>query len=120
MAGIKATCERCGDVELRISEVTVRRCIETDDGSYRFSCPTCAITTIKSIARRTVDLLIAAGVDEEAWSLPSSLGDLHVGNVIDHDDLLAFHDAMKDESVLASAMDALVAEFPTLGTKPSD
>jgi len=117
MAGIKATCEHCGDVELRTREVTVRRCLETDDSTYRFSCPTCGMTTVKNIAKRTFDLLITAGVAEEkAWSLPSSLDDLHVGDVIDHDDLLAFHDAMKNDDILASAMDRMVAEFPISGS----
>ncbi len=111
MARIKATCEDCGDVELSTADVVARRCIENDLTSYRFSCPQCGVTVLKEASPRTIELLLSAGVALERWSLPASLSEYHVGELIDHDDMIEFHDRISDEAEIERAMVGLLEDF---------
>jgi hypothetical protein len=52
---------------------------------------------VKPAEARTIDLLIASGVSFETWSLPAELREIHVGEPINHDDLLDFHDLLQDD-----------------------
>ena len=79
MPTIRATCGDCGDVELTTSDVRVRVCIEDNQGSYLFRCPTCQMAVVKSAEPRIVDLLVASGVELSTWSLPAELYEDRVG-----------------------------------------
>ena len=70
---IRATCGDCGDVELTTADVRVRVCIEDNQGSYLFRCPTCQMAVVKSAEPRIVDLLVASGVELSTWTLPAEL-----------------------------------------------
>lgn len=108
MATIRASCERCGDVELTTADVTVRVCTDDEQGSYAFQCPGCALVVVKPAEPRTVDLLVASGVAYATWSLPAELLEPRgSGDPIDHDDLLDFHHALQDDRGLAAALEAL-------------
>jgi hypothetical protein len=91
MATIRATCTDCGDVELTTSDVRVRVCLEDNTGSYHFRCPTCQMSVVKPAESRIVDLLVASGVELSTWRLPAELFESHIGERINHDDLLDFH-----------------------------
>ena len=91
MATIRASCGTCGDVEITSRDVTVRVCRNDNRGSYSFQCPTCAATVVKDAEPRIVELLVTSGVALVTWSLPAELDEVHVGEPIDHDDLLDFH-----------------------------
>lgn len=91
MATIRASCNACGDVEVTSSEVTVRVCREDNSGTYAFNCPDCEVVVVKSAEPRIVELLVTSGVRLVTWSLPDELIEPHVGDPIDHDDLLDFH-----------------------------
>ena len=91
MPTIRATCSDCGDVELTTSDVRVRVCIEDNQGSYLFRCPTCLMAVVKSAEPRIVDLLVASGVELSTWSLPAELFEDRGGSPLTHDDLLDFH-----------------------------
>ena len=42
MTTVRAQCPACGDVKLRIDDLTVRVCSdESTTGAYRFRCPIC-------------------------------------------------------------------------------
>ncbi|MEM8922918.1 MAG: hypothetical protein AAGD35_05405 [Actinomycetota bacterium] len=107
MATIRASCSDCGDVELTTADVRVRICDDNDAGTYSFRCPFCEMMVVKSAESRTIDLLIASGVAFSTWSLPAELYETHVGEPINHDDLLDFHDLLQDEGRLG----AIMAEF---------
>ena len=97
MPTIRATCGDCGDVELTTSDVRVRVCIEDNQGSYQFRCPTCQMSVVKAAEPRIVDLLVASGVELSTWSLPAELFEDRAGMPLTHDDLLDFHLLLADD-----------------------
>jgi hypothetical protein len=97
MPTIRATCTDCGDVELTTSDVRVRVCIEDNQGSYHFRCPTCQMSVVKAAEPRIVDLLVASGVELSTWSLPAELYEDRGGMPLTHDDLLDFHLLLADD-----------------------
>ena len=76
MATIRASCETCGDVELTTADVRVRVCTSDNRGEYSFRCPDCDMTVVKGAEPRTIDLLVASGVQLDTWSLPAELGEI--------------------------------------------
>ncbi len=97
MATIRASCARCGDVEITSMDVTVRVCREDSAGTYAFSCPECGMVVCKDAEPRIVELLVTSGVRLETWSLPEELFEAHHGDPISHDDLLDFHALLETE-----------------------
>jgi hypothetical protein len=91
MATIKAECQRCGAVRLRVSDLTVRVCADDDRGAYRFRCPRCASAVVHDASPAICALLVSVGVREEVWRLPAELRETHDGPVLTPDDLLDFH-----------------------------
>ncbi len=91
MATIRASCSGCGDVEVTSRDVTVRVCRDDNAGTYSFECPGCHAIVIKDAEPRIVELLVTSGVRLVTWSQPEELSEPHVGEPIDHDDLLDFH-----------------------------
>ena len=85
----------------------VRICDDTNEGTYSFKCPHCAMTVVKSAEVRTIDLLVASGVSFTTWRLPAELSEPRTGAPISHDDLLDFHTLLQDER----ALEAALAEF---------
>ncbi len=108
MATIRASCPDCGDVELTTSQVNVRICDDDKSGTYSFSCPDCGTTVVKPAETRTIDLLVASGVRFSTWRLPAELYEAKTGEPITHDDLLDFHELLRDDSALASAIDEVL------------
>jgi len=107
MATIRASCPDCGDVELTTSDVRVRVCLDDDRGEYRFTCPICAMVVVKPAEHRTIDLLVASGVEMDTWTLPAELFEARSGRQISHDDILDFHRLLADENATAEALAAL-------------
>src|SRR3712207_5085824 len=95
MATIRATCGDCGDVELTTGDVWVRVCANDQRSTYSFRCPRCTMVVVKPAESQVVDLLVAAGVACQTWTLPAELSEVHVGEPINHDDLLDFHALME-------------------------
>ena len=94
---IRASCDECGDVELRVDDVVVRVCIDDDAGSYVFRCPSCEMSIVKHAEPRVVELLVASGVEVTAWSMPAELSERPVGPAFTHDDLLDFHELLESD-----------------------
>ncbi len=94
MALIRATCSDCGDVELRSRDLKVRLCQDNESATYLFRCPVCRMIEVRPAEAHVVDVLLAAGVSCTEWSLPTELNERHVGEPIDHDDVLDFHDLL--------------------------
>ena len=68
-AWVRATCEICGNVRVRIAEVRLVMAGADRGGDRRnlveFACPVCGLVCSKRVDERTTRLLTAAGVD---WS----------------------------------------------------
>ena len=67
---IVVRCPDCAAVRVEANAVVLRKCIDTDQWSYRFRCPRCARTTVASTGRRAGLAAAAAGVAIETWQLP--------------------------------------------------
>jgi hypothetical protein len=99
MATIRASCPDCGDVEFTTRDVQVRISADDGSGTYSFHCPHCRVTVVKSAEPRTIDLLLASGVEMATTTLPAELRERPDGDPITHDDLLDFHDLLhRDDS----------------------
>ena len=107
MATIRASCPDCGDVELTTADVRVRVCLDDDRGEYRFTCPICSMVVVKPAEHRTIDLLVASGVQMDTWTLPAELFETRSGRQISHDDILDFYRMLNDEDATAAALSAI-------------
>ncbi|NLD78549.1 MAG: hypothetical protein GX643_18015 [Acidimicrobiales bacterium] len=105
MATIRASCDRCGDIEMTSRDLTVRVCRNDGSGTYCFSCPRCHERGVRSAEPRVVELLVTSGVRLVTWSLPAELDEPRSGDPITHDDLLDFHEVLESDDW----MDAIVA-----------
>jgi predicted RNA-binding Zn-ribbon protein involved in translation (DUF1610 family) len=121
MTRIRAICPRCGEVELRPSDLLLRRVLDgdgtvTEASTYRFSCPDCACLVEKPADGRLAALLTTGGVPvEDVATAPRArlLVTLHPempgeGPPLTCDDLLDLHLALEDPSWF----DQLVASTP--------
>lgn len=98
MTMLRASCDRCGDVELPMPEVTVRRCVDNGELGYRFRCPVCAMFVVNAPLHPFVmHKMIQAGSPLENWQLPAELFERpHRARAapICADDLIDFHEAI--------------------------
>jgi len=95
VAIVRATCPRCGDVELTVDDVQVQLCVTTTVATYSFLCPACAFIVNKDASDSVVESLTSAGARLVAWTLPAELDEPKSGPRINHDDLLEFHLALE-------------------------
>ncbi|MEX0664827.1 MAG: hypothetical protein WD598_08680 [Acidimicrobiia bacterium] len=111
MATIKAECQSCGAVRLRVVDLTVRVCVDDDRGAYRFRCPRCAGAVVHEATPAICALLVSVGVREEVWRLPAELQEAHDGPALTPDDLLDFH-LLLERGDWADHLNALVGDTP--------
>jgi Fe-S oxidoreductase len=101
MATIRATCTVCGDVELGTAEVRVRVDPSSHQGTYAFVCPRCDTLVVKPAQSRTIDLLLASGVEYEVAPQDAPHGD-----PIDEVEIDAFSELLGDDARLWEAFEA--------------
>lgn len=70
------------------------------------------MVVVKTTEPRTVELLVASGVEMQTWDLPAELSEDHVGPPISHDDLLDFHDLVSDDAAFEAALEELAGITP--------
>ena len=73
MTTIKATCPRCGDVDLVPADVRVTVARELGWSTYTFTCPACADSVCKPADEDVVQLLTGAGVRVELIGHPAGV-----------------------------------------------
>lgn len=98
MTTIRANCPHCGDVQLRVADLTVRVNADSEHGSYTFTCPSCSRAVAKDASKRIIDLLTSTGVDVQVVRPPAELLENHNGPAINADDLLDFHILLQDDA----------------------
>ncbi len=103
---IRASCSDCGDVELKVDDVSVRVCIDDNNGTYVFRCPSCTMAVVKDAEPRVVDLLVASGVSLTHWTLPAELRESRPGPRFTHDDLLDFHHLLEGDAWMEELLGA--------------
>lgn len=106
MATIRATCTVCGDVELGTADVRVRVDPSTHQGTYSFVCPRCDTLVVKPAQPRTVDLLLASGVEYDMAATGSLPDDTVESEPIVESDIDAFSDLLQDDHRLWEAFEA--------------
>lgn len=62
MTTIKTTCSRCGDIHLTPGDLALELSPTSDEGTYRFTCPVCALLQRRPANARVVSVLMATGV----------------------------------------------------------
>jgi predicted RNA-binding Zn-ribbon protein involved in translation (DUF1610 family) len=113
MTTIRTTCPTCGEVDMGAAAISLRLSGDGGTAAYAFTCPECREQVSKNATRKTVALLVAAGVevdrlqsapglDEAAsWELPipdrSPAPDAPALTI---DDLIAFHFVLEDEAAI--------------------
>ena len=65
MTTIRTTCDRCGDVELTTTDVTLEKILGLEAGRYRFECPICRVTIRRPANHRVFKILEALDVNIE-------------------------------------------------------
>lgn len=88
------SCTDCGKVKLTDKDITVRVCTDNNQRSYTFCCPECHMRVAKPATWHDMELLIAGGCRLKRWTLPKELEEHKLGEPINHNDLLDFHDEM--------------------------
>lgn len=110
VALVRASCPTCGDIELPGTALHARKCETTGEGSYSFGCPVCSTVIVKPADQRLLDLLVASGIPMTTWSLPSELAEEHLGEPINHDDILAFHELLETDDWFSIVEDLVAGE----------
>lgn len=92
---IKASCPRCGDIELTPAQVRLMVCTSTAPSYaalsyYAFDCHSCACEVRKPADDHVVSLLVSGGVQAQVWEVPAEARECHEGAPIGYDDLLDF------------------------------
>ncbi|MFO0955684.1 MAG: hypothetical protein U0526_04105 [Candidatus Saccharibacteria bacterium] len=96
MALVRATCDSCGDVELKSHDIWTNRITDgavTILRQYGFQCPACRQFTLRPADEHVISVLRATGVvmrEIDARSVWPTGVDL-AASPFNHDDLLEFH-----------------------------
>ena len=86
---VRATCQRCGDVEMTPEHLELRVCTDLQRSTYVFTCPSCDTLISKPAAdARVRRALLAVGVRTVEWSFPAELTETHNGPPLTEDDLI--------------------------------
>jgi predicted RNA-binding Zn-ribbon protein involved in translation (DUF1610 family) len=82
-------CPECGEGRIDPVDVTVRARIDSDEWSYRFTCPTCSKPTVAATSREAALEAVEAGSTLETWRRSAECDDpAHDGPPLSLADLL--------------------------------
>ena len=100
MTTIKATCPGCGEIDLTAEDILLRIGAAQAANTSGFSCPTCGEFVQKPADERVVRLLLSGGVIPMLVHVPAEALETHEGPVINHDDILEFHELLQSDDWL--------------------
>jgi hypothetical protein len=114
MTTIRTKCPTCGDVDMAADEISLHLTASGERGAYGFVCPECSVEVNKPANRKTVALLIAAGVeplpledDEGMDAAALAFEDLNPrpeATAFTLDDVIAFHFLLDDDAAVAELL----------------
>jgi predicted RNA-binding Zn-ribbon protein involved in translation (DUF1610 family) len=106
MTTIRTTCPRCGEVDMGPDAIALSVRSNGREGSYRFTCPSCADDVEKRADRKIVALLVSAGVDidrdgidqqADLFDAMEPLEERPPGPSFSVDDVIEFHYLLEDD-----------------------
>jgi ribosomal protein S27AE len=109
MTTIRTTCPRCGEVDMGPEAISLSVRSGGREGSYRFTCPSCADGVEKRADRKIVALLVSAGVDlerrgeepmDELFADEAALEERPTGPPLTADDVIEFHYLLQDDAYI--------------------
>lgn len=109
-AGVRATCNLCGDISLTIDDVTLRVLVGQEGApyghQYRFRCSLCGGINVKGTSLYVVNLLLSAGVKRETWQLPLEMLERPKDDApgLSLDDVIDLHLELEDEEAWINRM----------------
>jgi predicted RNA-binding Zn-ribbon protein involved in translation (DUF1610 family) len=117
MTVIRARCPRCGEVDLVPEDVALTVARGGAGSSYAFECPECGDLVRKPADRRTVAILMSAGIEpgEPVDVAPAlrdrdaiePLGEAAYAPALTLDDLIDFHFLLLDDVYIEECLEAL-------------
>lgn len=85
-------CPDCGRVKVTPGEITMRHCVDDDQWSYWFVCPSCHLRAAARTDRPSAVLdALYFGSALETWHFPAELDEHHDGPALTSDDLRELH-----------------------------
>jgi hypothetical protein len=111
MTTIRTKCPTCGDVDMRAGAISLFLETGSDRGAFAFVCPACSSEVSKPANRKTVALLLAAGVEPAGsdaveaeparpWLPLEDRSPVPDADVFSLDDVIRFHFLLEDDSAL--------------------
>ena len=112
MTTIRTKCPTCGDVDMAADDISLHLTSSGERGAYGFVCPECSVEVSKPANRKTVALLLAAGVEPRPLydELPEpelgyqDLSPTPDAKAFSLDDVIAFHFLLEDDTALAELL----------------
>lgn len=95
MTTIKATCPRCGEVDLTTEDIVLRIGAAPEANTYGFTCPGCRRYVEKAADERVIRLLLSGGVIPVPLHVPAEALEARQGPPFTYDDLLDFHEILE-------------------------
>ena len=87
-------CPDCVEVRVGTDDVTVRRCVDDDSWSYRFTCPVCLRRTVSPTDAVAGSNAVDAGCQLETWHRPAELLEHHEGPPLTLADLFTLQELL--------------------------
>jgi hypothetical protein len=111
MTIIRATCPRCGKVEMGIAAISLQVNDENGLGQYRFDCPSCTAEIRKKAGKQSVAMLVAAGVSLQTSTPAPEPAAQAEDRATDQgalpftlDDAIDFHFLLQDDALIAGLL----------------
>jgi hypothetical protein len=113
MTTIRTRCPSCGEVDMLADDISLTLEASGDRGEYGFVCPSCSDEVSKPANRKTVALLIAAGVEPSVGDVATTpREELPIDDrspdpsaaPFTFDDVIAFHYLLADEMAVTDAL----------------
>jgi len=58
---VHTSCERCGNIEVSSTDITILPLVAVVENVYRFRCPLCSMWNVKDASPTVVSVLLRAG-----------------------------------------------------------
>jgi predicted RNA-binding Zn-ribbon protein involved in translation (DUF1610 family) len=114
MTIIRTKCPSCGEVDMGAGAISLSLGTDGERGAFAFTCPECLVEVNRPASRKTVALLIAAGVEPAPipdllesvdWSFPLEDQSPNPGAAaFSLDDLIGFHFLLEDDAAIADLL----------------
>lgn len=92
---INVLCDSCGEVEVKLKDLSLWVDLEAGGAFFSFACPYCRTLHRYEATEEVVDILLDHGVTPRVWTWPAELDEHPAGPPLTSKDLLDFHDLLQ-------------------------